>query len=172
MARICLGVIAGAHGVRGLVKIKSFTGVAEDMLAYGPLSDETGARRFEITVKGMAKGAVLAAIAGVGDREAAQALKGMGLYVERAALPAPEEEEDYYHADLVGLRAENLDGGQIGRVMAVHNFGAGDLLEIAREDGGELLVPFTKAAVPEVDLAGGRLTIDPPAVTVAEKSDD
>ena len=161
--RICLGVVAGAHGVRGLVKIKSFTETPGDIVAYGPLSDEAGTRRFEIAVKGMAKGSVLAGIAGVEDRDAAQALKGMRLYVDRAALPAPDEEETYYHADLVGLMAESRDGGQIGWVAAVHNFGAGDLLEIARDDGGpELLVPFTKAAVPEVDLEGGRLVIEPP----------
>jgi 16S rRNA processing protein RimM len=171
--RICLGVVAGAHGVRGLVKIKSFTEAPGDLLAYGPLSDEAGTRRFEITVKGMAKGSVLAAMTGIDDRDAAQALKGTRLYVDRAALPAADEEETYYHADLVGLRAEDRDGGHIGRVAAVHNFGAGDLLEIARgEDEPELLVPFTKAAVPEVDLKGGRLVIDPPAEIVAERSDD
>ncbi len=174
--RICLGVVAGAHGVRGLVKIKSFTETPGDLIAYGPLSDEAGTRRFEIAVKGMAKGAVLASIAGIGDRDAAQALKGTGLYVARAALPAPEDEEDYYHADLVGLLAEGLDGEQIGKVTAVHNFGAGDLLEIARgEDGGDILIPFTKAAVPEIDFEGGRLVIDPPVEVavepVAEKSD-
>ncbi len=174
--RICLGVVAGAHGVRGLVKIKSFTETPGDILAYGPLSDEAGTRRFEITLKGLAKGAVLAAIAGIGGRDAAQALKGTGLYVARAALPAPEDEEAYYHADLVGLRAEDREGAALGRVTAVHNFGAGDMLEIAREDGGELLVPFTKAAVPEVDLEAGRLTLDPPDETLvesrAEKNDD
>jgi len=170
-ARICLGVIAGAHGVRGLVKIKSFTEAPKDLVAYGPLSDEAGARRFEIAVKGMAKGSVLAAIDGINHREAAQALKGTGLYVDRAALPAPEDEEDYYHADLVGLRAQGLDGEEIGRVTAVHNFGAGDLLEIARGEGAELLIPFTKAAVPHVDLEAGRLTIDPPAEIAVETSD-
>ncbi len=169
--RICLGVIAGAHGVRGLVKIKCYTEAPGDIAAYGPLSDEAGTRRFEIAVKGMAKGAVLAGIAGIDDRDAAQALKGTRLYVDRAALPAPSEEETYYHADLVGLVAEDREGGRIGRVAAVHNFGAGDLLEIERDDGGpEDLVPFTKAAVPEVDLDAGRLVIEPP-VEGAEETD-
>jgi len=171
-ARICLGVVAGAHGVRGLVKIKSFTEAPKDLIAYGPLSDEAGTRHFEITVKGMAKGSILAAMTGINDRDAAQALKGTGLYVARTALPAPEDEEDYYHADLVGLLAEGRDGGKIGKVTAVYNFGAGDLLEIMRaEGGGEILIPFTKAAVPEVDLEGGRLVIEPPVEVTAEPAE-
>jgi 16S rRNA processing protein RimM len=160
--RVCLGAIAGAHGVRGLVRIKSFTEAPEDLSAYGPLSDEAGRRRFDVTVKSQAKGALIAAIAGVDDRDAAEALKGTRLYVDRAALP-PTEEEEFYHADLIGLNAEDRSGKAIGRVAGVQNYGAGDILEIARTDGTELLVPFTKAAVPEVDLAGGRLVVDPPA---------
>ena len=162
MSRICLGAIAGAHGVRGLVRIKSFTAAPRDIAAYGPLEDEAGTRRFEIAVKGETKGLVLAALAGVGDRDAAEALKGTRLYVERAALPPPEDEEEYYHADLIGLRAETPDGTGLGRVVAVHNFGAGDLLELERPDGTELLLPFTKAAVPAVDLAAGRLVAEVP----------
>ena len=162
MTRICLGVITGAHGVRGLVRIKSFTAAPGDIAAYGPLDDEAGTRRFEVAVKGEAKGAVLAALAGVQDRNAAEALKGTRLYVDRAALPPPQDEEEYYHADLIGLRAEDATGRNLGRVVAVHNFGAGDLLEIERPDGTELLLPFTKAAVPSVDIAAGRLTVEPP----------
>ncbi|MDH3473430.1 MAG: ribosome maturation factor RimM [Rhodospirillales bacterium] len=171
--RICLGVVTGAHGVRGLLRVKSFTEAPEDLAAYGPLSDETGARRFALTVTGRAKGAVLARIEGVGDRDKAEALKGTRLYVERAALPAPEEAETYYHADLIGLAAEDTQGRPLGRVVAVENFGAGDLLEIAEgpggqggqggQGGGSLLVPFTRAAVPVIDLEGGRLVVDPPA---------
>lgn len=168
--RICLGAIVGAHGVRGLVRIKSFTEAPQDLAAYGPLSDEAGARRFVVTVKSQAKGVLIAAIAGVDNRDAAEALKGTRLYVDRAALP-PTEEEEYYHADLIGLSAEDRSGETIGRVTGVQNYGAGDILEIERPDGTELLLPFTKAAVPEVDLAGGRLVVVPPEETVAQPED-
>lgn len=163
MRRICLGVIAGVHGVRGLVKIKSFTQVPADIGAYGPLENESGSRRFEVAVKGEAKGAVLAAIAGIKDRDAAEALKGIRLYVAREALPAPEDEEEYYHADLIGLAAEDETGKALGTVVAVQNHGAGDILEIEDQAGAGLLVPFTRAAVPRIDLAGGRLTVLVPA---------
>ncbi len=104
-ARVCLGAIAGAHGVRGLVKIKSFTQDPANLTAYGPLADESGRRRFEIAVTGRAKGLLVARIAGVEDRDAAQALRGVRLYVARAALPEPEEAEEFYQADLIGLAA-------------------------------------------------------------------
>ena len=163
-ARVCLGVVTGAHGVRGLVKIKSFTEVPEDLTAYGDLSDEAGRRRFAVTLKGKAKGALLAQIEGIEDREAAQALRGTKLMVERAALPAIKEPETFYYADLVGLAVEDPAGQPLGRVKAVMNHGAGDLLEIepAPEAGrATLLVPFTKAAVPRVDLETGRLVVEP-----------
>ena len=165
-ARVCLGVVTGAHGVRGLVKIKSFTEVPEDLTAYGDLTDESSLRRFSVTVTGKAKDALLARIAGVEDREAAQALRGTKLMVERAALPAIEEPETFYYADLVGLAVEDPAGRLLGRVKAVMNHGAGDLLEIepAPEVGrATLLVPFTKAAVPRVDLEAGRLVVEPPS---------
>jgi 16S rRNA processing protein RimM len=160
-ARVCLGAIAGAHGVRGLVKIKSFTQDPADLTAYGPLGDEAGQRHFEIAVTGEAKGLLLARIAGVADREAAQALRGVRLYVPRAALPEPEAEE-FYRADLIGLAVEDPQGRPLGRVVAVENYGAGDYLEIARPDGEPLLISFTKAVVPLIDLAGGRVVVDPP----------
>ncbi len=159
--RFCVGAIAGAHGVRGLVKIKSFTEEPLDLAAYGPLTDQSGRRRFQVTVTGRAKGLLIARIEGVEDREAAQALRGARLYAARAALPEPAEEE-YYHADLIGLEAQDRGGAPLGRVVAVQNFGAGDILEIARPEGEPLLVPFTKAAVPIVDLAGGRVVLEPP----------
>ncbi len=165
--RLCVGVIAGAHGVRGLVKIKSFTDDPADLIAYGPLTDESGARRYQVAVTGRAKGVLLARIEGVGDRDAARALSGARLYVARAALPEPEDEE-YYHADLIGLAVEDRAGAPLGRVAAVQNFGAGDILEIERPDQGTLLVPFTKAAVPLVDPAGGRVVVEPPEETEAQ----
>ncbi len=166
--RLCVGVIAGAHGVRGLVKIKSFTADPANLTAYGALTDESGARHYQVAVTGRAKGVLLARIEGVGDRDAARALRGARLYVARAALPEPEDEE-YYHADLIGLAVEDRTGAPLGRVAAVQNFGAGDILEIERPDQGTLLVPFTKATVPLVDPAGGRVVVEPPEETEARE---
>jgi 16S rRNA processing protein RimM len=160
-ARICVGTIAGAHGVRGLVKIKSFTEKPKDVAAYGTLEDETGDRRFDISIVGASRGLIMARIAGVEDRDAAQALRGTRLYVDRAVLPETEE-ETYYHADLIGLEAVGVDGVILGKIKAVHNYGAGDVIEIERRDEEPLLVAFTKTAVPEVDLAGGRLVVREP----------
>jgi len=159
--RICVGVITGAQGVRGAVRIKSFTAAPEDVAAYGPVADEAGERSFDLRAVGRAKGVVIATIAGIADRDAAERLKGVRLYVARAKLPAPGEEE-YYHADLIGLAAVLKDGTVLGRVRAVHEYGAGDSIEVLRDDGGTVLVPFTRAAVPEIDLAAGLVVIDPP----------
>jgi 16S rRNA processing protein RimM len=158
--RLCVGIITGAQGVRGAVRIKSFTAVPEDVAAYGPVADEAGQREFALRPVGRAKGVVIATIAGVADRDAAERLKGVRLYVARDKLPAPGEEE-YYHADLIGLAAVLRDGTPLGRVRAVHEYGAGDSLEVASESGVTVMVPFTRAAVPEVDLAAGRLVIEP-----------
>ncbi len=165
--RVLVGAIAAPHGVRGLVKVKSFTAEPAAIAAYGPLTDEAGRRRVALQVMSAAgggAGTLICRIDGVADRDGAAALKGLRLYVERAALPAPEEEE-YYQADLIGLVAMLADGTEFGRVVAVQNYGAGDLLEIERPAGTPRLVelPFTRAAVPQVDLAGRRLTVDPPA---------
>lgn len=164
---ICLGVVAGARGLRGEVRIRSFTAAPDDVAAYGPLCDETGERVFEVRVVGHAKGHVIARIAGIGDRAAAEALKGLRLHVRRGALPTPDAEE-YYHDDLVGLRARGVDGGDLGTVKAVHDYGAGAVIEIVGAGGDGLMVPFTRAAVPEVDLAGGWVVIDPPAGLLEE----
>ncbi len=161
-ARVCLGAIAGAHGVRGLVKIKSFTRDPADLTAYGPLADESGRRRFEIAVTGQAKGLLVARIAGVEDRDAAQALRGVRLTIARAALPEPEDAEEFYQADLIGLAVEDPTGRPLGTVAAVENYGAGDFLEIQPPQGAPLLVPFTKVVVPLIDLEGGRVVVDPP----------
>ena len=158
-ARICVGAIAGAHGVRGLVKIKSFTEVPEDVAGYGPVTDESGRRRFAITLKGRVKGLLLAALDGVADRDQAQALRGQRLYVARSALPPTEDEETFYHADLLGLAAVDPEGQDLGVVVAVQNFGAGDLLEVLDPDRVSQFYPFTKQVVPEVDIAGGRVII-------------
>ncbi len=159
--RVCLGVVTGPHGVQGAVRIKSFTQAPEDIAHYGPLTDETGGSRFELSLVGAAKGVVLARLSGIEDRAQAEALRGLRLHLPRAALPQTEPEE-YYHADLIGLEAVRGDGAPIGRVRAIHDFGAGDTLELARAGMPPVMVPFTRAIVPKVDLAAGRLVLDPP----------
>jgi 16S rRNA processing protein RimM len=159
--RVCLGVITGPHGVRGAVRIKSFTEEPEAISRYGPLTDETGGRGFELRVIGTAKGVVIARLSGVEDRNQAEAARGLRLYLARSALPLTAAEE-YYHADLIGLEAVLGDGTLVGRVRAIHDFGAGDTLELARPGAPPLMVPFTRAVVPNVELAAGRLVLDPP----------
>ncbi len=158
---VLLGVITGVRGLAGEVRIKSFAGRPEDVGAYGPLTGKDGDGVIEITVTGRAKGVVTARIKGVESLEAAKALKGTELFVSRDALPdlAPDE---FYHRDLVGLRAELKDGGVLGPVTAVHDYGAGTSLEVESAELGAVVVPFTGAFVPEVDIAAGRLVIDPP----------
>jgi 16S rRNA processing protein RimM len=158
--RVCVGVILGAHGLKGAVRIKSFTERPVDVAAYGAVEDEAGLRRFRLRLVGETKGAVMAQIEGVGERNAAEALKGLKLYVARSTLPPPEEEE-FYCSDLVGLAAALADGTPMGKVKAVYDFGGGDIIEIDGPNGA-LMLPFTKAAVPLVDVAGGRLVIEPP----------
>ncbi|MEX2297712.1 MAG: ribosome maturation factor RimM [Dongiaceae bacterium] len=161
--RVLLGRIAGAHGVRGEVRLASFTEQPEAIAAYGPLSDKSGKRQFALVLKGRVRGDnLVAAIAGIEDRNAAEALAGTELYVDRAQLPAIDDEGAYYHVDLIGLSVEDRDGRALGRVMNVADYGAGPMLEI-RGEGSELLLPFTDAVVPIVDLAGGRLVVVPPA---------
>jgi 16S rRNA processing protein RimM len=159
--RVLMGVITGAHGVRGLVRVKSFTAEPADLAAYGPLEDAQGEGRFALELVGAVKGVLLARVPGVADRNAAERLKGTRLYLSRAALPDPGEEE-YYHADLLGLAVVLSDGTSFGTVKAVHDFGAGDSLEIERADGNLVLVPFTSTTVPLVDIANGQLVLEPP----------
>jgi len=160
-ARVCLGAITGPHGVRGLVKVKPFTEVPEDIAAYGPVEDEAGTRRLTLRVTGSAKGQVIVAVDGVGDRNAAEALKGQRLYVERAALPEPDD-GSFYHADLIGMSVVGPDGAELGTVTALYDFGAGDLLEFRGADGKARMLPFTEAVVPTVDLEARRMVVDPP----------
>lgn len=169
--RVCLGAFAGAHGVRGLVRIKPFTERPEDVAAYGPLSDEAGGRRFEIDVRGLHKGMVVAAVAGVSDRDAAMALRGTRLWVDRGALPETEEGE-FYHADLIGLDVRAPDGTTIGTVAAVHDFGAGDVIEVALAGAGRTVVlPFTAEVVPEVAPAEGWIVVAAPPGLLDEQED-
>ena len=162
--RVLMGAIIGAHGVRGQVRVKSFAAAPADIASYGPLEDGRG-RALTLALKGGADDVLIAAIDGVTDRDMAEKLKGTELFVRRDALPAAGDEE-FYHADLVGLEVRLRDGTHFGVVRAVHDFGAGDSLDIERpagSAGGDVMVPFTKAAVPVVDIAGGFVVLDPPA---------
>jgi len=162
-ARVCLGHITGAHGVKGEVRIRTHTQDPEAIAAYGPLEDEAGTRRFTLTSARAAKEGAVARIEGIESRDDAQALKGTSLHVARTALPEETEENNWYHADLVGLVAINADGAALGQVVAVQNYGAGDLLEIRPATGGTtVLVPFTAAIVPEVDIQAGWMLMLPP----------
>lgn len=159
---VLLGEIGAPHGVRGELRVKSFTADPLAIAGYGELADDSG-RVFTITAIRATKGEgmVIARFAGVADRNAAERLTHTKLYVERAALPGTDDDE-FYYSDLEGLRAELADGSLFGDVVAVHDFGAGVILEIRPVNAASLYVPFTRAAVPLIDIAGGRLVLDPP----------
>lgn len=157
---VCLGAIAGAFGVQGAVRLKSFCALPEAIADYAPLLTEDG-RSFGITLLKPVPGAFAARLTGVETREAAQALKGTRLHAPRERLPALPDDE-FYHADLIGLSVVDAGGASIGRIKAVMDHGAGDFLEIARPGQAALLLPFTREAVPTVDLAARRIVIDPP----------
>jgi len=174
-ARVIVAAVAGAHGVSGRVKLKTFTEDPANVGTFGPLTDESGERQFDVRVTGSTKGGVIAELSGIRNRDEAEALKGTTLHVERDRLPALDDAEDYYQADLIGLEAVHVDGQRLGRVKAVHTLGAGEVLEIQpplRAGRRTLLIPFTQAAVPVVDLAGGQLTIDPPEEIEARPEDE
>ena len=160
--RICVARIGAAHGIKGEVRLWSFTADPAAVADYGPLESEDGTQRFEIEAMRPAKDHLVARLSGVRDRDAAERLVNVRLYVARDRLPAPAPEE-FYHADLIGLRAESRDGAALATIVGIHDFGAGDLLELRPlSGGGTVLMPFTAQTVPEVDIAGGRIIIDPP----------
>ena len=159
--KICLGVVIGAQGVQGAVRVKFFTAEPANVAAYGRVSDETGMREFDVTLAGKAKNAIVLRLSGIDDRNAAEALKGMHLYVDRTTLPEPEEDE-FYYSDLVGLEAVQLDGANLGVVRQLGNYGAGETIEIETQTGGLVVLPFTRAVVPVIDLEAGRIVVDPP----------
>lgn len=158
---MCVGAVAGAHGVRGQVRIKSFTAEPADVAAYGPVEVEDGTRRFKLQVVGEAKGLVIVRLDGIGDRDSAEALKGVALYVPRERLPGTGEDE-FLYSELTGLEARSAEGAVLGRVKGVADFGAGELVDVELAAGGSLMVPFTREAVPEVNVRGGWLAIVPP----------
>ncbi|MGE4062260.1 MAG: ribosome maturation factor RimM [Rhodospirillaceae bacterium] len=155
-ARVCLGVVVGVKGLRGEVRIKSFTEVPQAIGAYGPVTTDDG-RTFKVTVVGSAQGVVIAKLAGIADRTAAEGLKGAELFVERSALPAPEE-GTFYHADLIGADVTLTSGEVIGRVSALHNFGGGDMMEVG-EGRDSVLIPLTSEVIAELDVKGGRVMV-------------
>jgi 16S rRNA processing protein RimM len=166
--RVCVAQIGAPHGVRGEVRLWTFTADPMAVTQYGPLESEDGKRTFEIEKVRPAKGHLVARLRGVPDRDAAERLTNIKLFVLRERLPAPEDGE-FYIADMIGLRVDDEDGNAIGAVIAVHNFGAGDIVEIQPPEGGTMLLPFTEAAFPEVDIKGGRLVVVLPVETVLPK---
>jgi 16S rRNA processing protein RimM len=164
-ARICVAQIGGAHGIGGEVKLKSFTADPMAIKDYAPLESEDGAASFAFESLRPGKGHLVARLHGVCDRAAAERLAHLKLFVPRERLPPPQADE-FYHADLVGLRAVTAAGEDIGTVLAMHDFGAGSIVELRiGASGASMMVPFTKTCVPEVDLAGGYIVVAPPQET-------
>lgn len=160
--KICVGAIAGAFGVRGEVRLKSFCADPATIADYAPLTTEDGSRSFDVELIGQTKNGFTARLSGIATKEDADALRGVQLYADREHLPELPDDE-YYHSDLIGLRVLDTGGNEIGQVRAVLNHGATDLLEITGPGlNPPVLLPFTMAAVPTVDLKGGRIIIDPP----------
>lgn len=157
---LLMGKIGAAHGIKGQVRITPFTQHPEDIGAYGPLSTNRPGITIDIVDMRTQKNVIVATLKGVVDREAAERLNGIELYLERALLPAHDDDDDYYHADLIGLEARLPDGHVLGQVIGLPNYGAGDLIEIRDPESGDTyLYPFTKVVVPNINLENGWLTI-------------
>ncbi|HEY6632867.1 MAG TPA: ribosome maturation factor RimM [Rhizobiaceae bacterium] len=165
-----MAVIGAAHGIKGELRVKTFTGDPMALADYGPLYAKDG-RAFEIEAIRPAGDVVVVRFKGLGDRTAAEGLTGIELFVDRSVLP-PEEEDEFYYADLVGLAIRDETGAEAGRVVAVQNFGGGDILEITFQGRKGMLIPFTQAAVPEVDVAGGFIRVDTVAAGLVEDADE
>jgi 16S rRNA processing protein RimM len=157
--RVCVARLGAAHGVRGEVKLWSFTADPAAVAGYGPFETADG-RVVEIETLRPAKDFFVARLKGVADRDAAERLRNAELFVPRERLPAPEDSDEFYHADLIGLAVVDASGAGLGSVVAVHNFGAGDIIEVRRTEGGDtVMLPFTQAAVPAIDVAAGRIVV-------------
>ena len=157
--KVCLGAIVGVHGIRGEIKVKSFSEDEKNLTHYGLLSNDKGDKSFDIKIVGHSKELLRCKIKGVEDRTSAEALIGTGLYVKRDLLP-PLKDEEFYHTDLIGLEAKNSSGEVLGRVNALYNFGAGDILEIKMADGSLEMVPFTKSFVPVINIKDGYIIVE------------
>ncbi|TFF21646.1 ribosome maturation factor RimM [Jiella endophytica] len=168
---VILAVVGGAHGIRGECRVKSFTEEPEAFGRYGPLFDAKG-NRYTVTSARPQKNMLLVRFAEVTDRNGAERLNGTELFVDRSVLPETEEDDEFYLEDLVGLMALSVTGETIGAVVAVHDFGAGDILELAPERGATVMIPFSEAAVPELDIEAGTLTVEPVAAGLADTVDE
>lgn len=160
--RICVAQIGAAHGLKGEVRLWSYTEEPAAVARYGALTIEDGSRQIEIVQLRAEKDHFIARLRGIDDRNAAEALRNTRLYVARERLPAPDDADTFYHADLIGLAAVYPDGNALGEVVAIHNYGAGDIVEIRLADGSTQMFPFHQAVVPQIDIAAGRMTIVPP----------
>lgn len=170
-SRILVGVFGAPHGVRGELRLKSFTADPMAIADYPRLTDESGKRAFKIVAARPIKDDMLIVrVDGVSDRNAAEKLTNISLSIAREDLP-PADEEEFYYADLIGLRAETREGVLIGKIAAVQNFGAGDILDVRPDVGENLLLPFTKKIVPVVDVAGGRVIVELPAEIVVREEE-
>lgn len=166
-----IAVVGAPHGIKGEVRMKAFTGDPMAIGDYGPLQAADG-RRFRVKPLRLAKSVVVARIKGIEDRTAVEALKGLELFIDRSALPEDLDEDEYYFSDLVGLAAEDEQGGNWGKVIAVHDYGGGDLLELSVPGRGSVLIPFTGAAVPDVSIENGRIVVDPVAAGLVDGPSD
>lgn len=171
--RICLGAIAGVHGIKGEVKVKSFTEIDSDLDKYGAVENEAGDRKFELKVVGHSKELLRVKIKGVNDRNEAERLIGTAFYVDRSVLPELEEEDEFYEADLIGLEVKTSSGEAAGTVSGLYNFGAGEILEIKVKATGKLeMLPFTKEYVPEVNVKDGYIIVESVLLNFMEDEDD
>lgn len=161
--RVCVAQIGAAHGLKGEVRLWSYTEDPSAVAQYGALETEDGTKRLEISHMRAAKDHFVARLRGVDDRNAADALRNTKLYIARDQLPATDDGDIFYYADLIGLTAVDPSGADIGEVIAVHDFGAGDIIEVRCADQSTIMFPFNEAVVPAIDIAAGRMTIDPPA---------
>jgi len=163
-AYVCVGMITAPHGVRGAVRVKSYTVDPDNLVGYGPLFDEKGHVKYKLSPVGHVRDQLIAKIEGVDDRDAAERLRGTKLHVPRTALPETEDDDEFYLADLVGLKAFHIDGSLFGTVRGVADFGAGDVIEVALEEvrGKVVVLPFTREVVPDVVLSERKLVVNPP----------
>jgi 16S rRNA processing protein RimM len=169
--RICVARLGAAHGVRGEIKLWSFTADPAAVVDYGPF-DTVDGRVIEIETLRPARDFFVARVKGIADRDAAERLRNVELFVPRARLPATDDADEFYHADLVGLAVVDAAGAPLGTVVALHNFGAGDIIEVRRADANDtVMLPFTQAAVPQIDVAGGRVVVAAEAFDAAASSE-
>ena len=159
--KVCVGTVSGPKGLDGSLRIRSYTTQPEDIISYGPVSDRTGENQYDIDILQSTKKGLVVKIGGIEDRDAAEAIKGLDLYVSRGSLPELDEGE-FYFSDLIGLDAVNLNGSLIGKVKSVDNFGAGNVMELEMQDGNYLSLPFSLDVVPVVDIPGGRVVVNLP----------